>query len=411
MNSYKMPDTFLWGAATAGHQVEGNNVNSESWILEHLPGTIYAEPSGDACDHYHRYQDDIRLLASLGFNAYRFSIEWARVEPEEGEFSQAALDHYRDVLETCRRYALSPIVTLHHFTSPAWFMRKGGWLSDQAPNLYARYVERVAPVVGPLAGAVATFNEPNIARVLDIILPFKINQGAFWEGAAAAFGVDPADLGLFQFVSSGRMWDVVHGAHLEARSRIKALFPKLPVGLTLAMHDFQALSGGEAKKAELQRYVVGEFLDRLGDDDFVGVQTYSRLLVGPEGPAQPPLGAELNQSGEEFYPEAIGGTVRYVWNAIRVPVLVTENGVASEDDTRRVEYYRRATRSVAQAMADGVDVRAYFAWSAMDNFEWVSGYTPKFGLIAVDRKTFERTVKPSGHFLGSLARSGTVTWE
>ncbi len=408
MNRYDMPEGFLWGSATAGHQVEGNNVNTESWILEHLEGTIYAEPSGDGCDHYHRYADDIKLLAGLGFNSYRFSLEWARIEPAEGEFSRAALEHYRRVAAACRSHGLTPVVTLHHFTSPAWFMRKGGWLSEEAPALYARYAEKAIGAVGDLAGAVATFNEPNIARILDVILPFKIREGEFWASAAKEFGVPPGDLGLFQFVCEPRMWDIVHRAHAMARSMIKEKFPALPVGLTLALHDIQALPGGEEKAAGIRKYLAGEFLERLGGDDFVGIQTYSRMQIGPDGPARPAEGAELTQAGEEFYPEAIGGAVRYARDIAKIPVMVTENGVATEDDTRRVEYYRRALKSVAAAMADGVDIRGYFAWSAMDNFEWVSGYGPKFGLIAVDRKTFARTVKPSGEFLGAVARTGAV---
>jgi beta-glucosidase len=120
-------DRFLWGAATAAHQVEGGNTNCDSWLLEHIEGTIYSEPSGDACDHYHRYAEDIRLLAVLGFNAYRFSIEWARIEPQAGEYSIAQLDHYRRMLAACHEHGIKPVVTFHHFTSPLWVAARGGW--------------------------------------------------------------------------------------------------------------------------------------------------------------------------------------------------------------------------------------------------------------------------------------------
>ena len=138
MTRFDFPAGFLWGTATAAHQVEGNTVNSDNWLMEHMPGTIFTEPSGDACDHYHRYPDDIALLAELGFNLYRFSIEWARVEPEDGEFSVAELDHYRRMLATCHEHHITPLVTFHHFTSPRWIAAQGGWEAETTPAKFAR---------------------------------------------------------------------------------------------------------------------------------------------------------------------------------------------------------------------------------------------------------------------------------
>ena len=155
----KFPKGFLWGTATAAHQVEGNNVNSDNWLLEHMPGTIYAEPSGDACDHYHRYPEDIALLAELGFNTYRFSIEWARIEPEEGEFSQASLEHYRRMLVMCHEHGLTPIVTFHHFTSPRWLITAGGWEDKDTPDRFARYCEHATRYLGDLIGVSCTVND------------------------------------------------------------------------------------------------------------------------------------------------------------------------------------------------------------------------------------------------------------
>ena len=160
------PEGFLWGTATAAHQVEGNNVNSDVWVFEHMPKSPYVEPSGDACDHYHRYRSDIALLAELGFNAYRFSIEWARIEPEEGEFSLAVLEHYRDMLRACQEHNITPIVTFHHFTSPRWLMAHGGWESKKTPDRFARYCERATRYLGDLIGAACTLNEANIAAVI-----------------------------------------------------------------------------------------------------------------------------------------------------------------------------------------------------------------------------------------------------
>jgi beta-glucosidase len=410
MTEFNFPKNFLWGAATAAHQVEGNNINSESWVLEHLPGTIYAEPSGDACDHYHRYPEDIALLAELGFNAYRFSIEWARIEPEEGEFSYAELEHYRRMLSTCHEHGIKPVVTFHHFTSPRWLIRAGGWLDEKTPERYARYIERASKHLGDLIGAACTFNEPNLPMILSKLLPFNPIETPFWQNAAQAFGVAPDRLGLFQFVTNPKMREIVFAAHRRAFDVLHAGPGNFPVGLTLALLDIQAGENGEAKAAEFRRELAENYFERLHDDDFVGVQTYSRMIVGPEGVIPPGEGMEKNQMGEEYYPEAIGGTIRHAAQIVGIPVIVTENGVASTDDARRAEYFQRALHCVAGALQDGIDVRGYFAWSLMDNFEWVSGYGPKFGILAVDRETQERTPKPSAYWLGNVARSRRLEW-
>ncbi len=408
MKEFIFPKDFMWGASTAAHQVEGNNINSESWVLEHLPGTIYAEPSGDAIDHYHRYSEDIALLAELGFNSYRFSIEWARIEPEEGEFSYAELEHYRRMLAACHEHGITPMVTFHHFTSPRWLMRDGGWLDEKTPERFARYCERATKHLGDLIGAACTVNEPNIAMLLSKMLPFKIEETPFWNTAAQAFGVSPDRLGLFQFVTQPRMREVILSAHRRAVDAIHSGLGNYPVGLTLALVDIQAAEGGESKAAEFQRELSDIYLEQLHGNDFVGVQTYSRMMVGPDGIIKPGDDVEKNQMGEEYYPEAIGGTIRHAAQVAGIPVIVTENGFSSPDDSRRLEYFQRALRSVTSCLEDGIDVRGYFCWSAMDNFEWVSGFGPQFGIIAVDRTTQQRTPKPSAHWLGNVARGNRL---
>src|SRR3954452_6242429 len=168
------PPGFLWGAATAAHQVEGNNTNSDLWVLEHCNPTLFAEPSLDACDHYHRFPDDIKLLASLGLNTYRFSLEWARIEPERGHFSIAALDHYRRVLAACHEYGIAPMVTFYHFSSPRWFAGAGGWEKPGAIDLFARYCERASRHLGDLISYASTFNEPNLPMLLRLVSNIEI---------------------------------------------------------------------------------------------------------------------------------------------------------------------------------------------------------------------------------------------
>jgi beta-glucosidase len=408
MSKFVFPDGFLWGASTAAHQVEGNNTNSDLWVLEHLPHTIFKEPSGDACDHYHRYGEDIALLARLGFNAYRFSVEWARIEPEDGEFSRAGLEHYRRMLAACHEHGITPVVTYHHFTSPRWLMRAGGWLDEKTPDRFARYCERVTEHLGDLIGVACTLNEPNIARVLSAVLPFDVQAGEWWGEAAQAFGVSPDGLGLFQFNGGERVQEIILASHRRGVEAIKGAGGSFPTGLTLAMLDVQAAEGGESRAAEYQRRLNDCYLEPLRGDDFVGVQTYSRLLIGPEGVVKPGAETEQNQMGEEFYPEALGGTIRHAARVTGAPVIVTENGFSSPDDTRRMEYLRRALRCVVDCLQEGIDVRGYCVWSAFDNFEWVSGYEPKFGVIAVDFPTQARTAKPSGEWLGGVARANCL---
>jgi beta-glucosidase len=169
----KYPAGFKWGAATAAHQVEGGNTNSDFWLLEHVDGTVFMDRPATPCVHYHRYAQDLALTASLGFNAYRFSIEWARVEPAAGEFSIAQLDHYRRMLEACHRHGLAPVVTMHHFTSPRWVAARGGWESRETAHLFARYCERVAKHLGDLIDTACTINEIN--------LPIVLQQGGFLQ--------------------------------------------------------------------------------------------------------------------------------------------------------------------------------------------------------------------------------------
>jgi len=408
------PRDFLWGVATAGHQVEGNNTNSDTWFLEHLPGTIFAEPSGDAVDHYHRYREDIALIAGLGFTSYRFSLEWARIEPEEGHFSVAALDHYKRVLEACHEHGLTPVVTFHHFTSPLWLLRRGGWEGQGTPELFARYCDRAMAHLGGLIGVACTLNEPNLPWLLESFgiggeAPENRGSVPIWAAAAERLGVDAATIAPFQFCSTEAGFTVKLDAHRAATAAIKARRPDLQVGWTLANSDIQALPGGEEVADKVRRGVNERFLEASRGDDFVGIQTYGRTVYGPDGHAPAPEGVAVNQMGEEIYPQALEATIREAHRIAGIPVIVTENGLATEDDTQRVAYLEAAVDAVASCIADGIDVRGYIAWTAFDNFEWIFGYRPKFGLIAVDRSTQERAPKDSARWLGNLAREHART--
>jgi beta-glucosidase len=383
------PDGFLWGTATAAHQVEGGNWNNDWWAWEHQPGSGCVEPSGDACDHWHRWPEDVRMLAGLGFGAYRFSLEWSRIEPEEGEFSRAALDHYRRMCAASWEAGLEPVVTFHHFTSPRWVAARGGWADPATAERFGRFCERAARHLGDLVGRACTINEPNIVAHHGYL------SGVFPPGER-----DP-DL-------RRRVAGVFADAHGKAVAAIKAGPGDPPVGLTLAMSDWQAVAGGEAQRDALRQEDEQVFLEAAGDDDFIGVQTYTRRRVGPQGLLDPEPGVPRTIMGYEYWPQALGATIRRAAEVTGVPVLVTENGVATPEDTERIEFIRRALGAVLECLADGVDVRGYFYWSALDNFEWSHGYGPTFGLVAVDRTTQVRTPKPSAAWLGGVARANAL---
>ncbi|MEV6171554.1 family 1 glycosylhydrolase [Streptomyces sp. NPDC051954] len=399
---FTLPDGFLWGASTAAHQTEGGNTNSDWWGFEHSGLTqIISEPSGDTCDSYHRWREDMDLLAGLGFTDYRFSVEWARIEPAPGEFSRAALDHYRRMVEGARERGLRPMVTLHHFTNPLWFAQRGGWTADGAVELFVRYAEAVVQALGDGVDHLCTINEPNMLAAMASV------RNALMSGALGSdAGVVPQAGMLLPDEATTEALIRAHRAVVDA---IKAIVPRLSTGWSIASHVCHPLPGAESVAEEFRRPREDVFLEAARTDDWLGVQAYSRHLIGPDGPLPVPDDAERTLTGWEFYPAALGDALRQTAAAIPgVPLIVTENGIATDDDSRRIAYTTEALAGMAEAMADGVDVRGYFHWTALDNYEWGS-FAPTFGLIAVDRKTFARTPKQSAAWLGAIGRDRVLS--
>jgi beta-glucosidase len=226
------PAHFLWGAATAAHQVEGNDVNSDLWILEHLPNSMFKEPSGDACDEYHLYEDDISMLADLGLNAYRFSLNWARIEPAQGEFSRAELTHYRRALEACHLHRITPLVTFVHVTTPQWFAYEGGWENRESVDRFARFCEQSAKHLGDLIGWAATFNEPNLMRLLSWVrLPDgqRLTDVMAKSQAQARQQLKAEKFSTFLGGNPDTMHQNMLLAHAKGKAAIKSAYPKLPV--------------------------------------------------------------------------------------------------------------------------------------------------------------------------------------
>jgi beta-glucosidase len=256
---------------------------------------------------------------------------------------------------------------------------------------------------------VCTLNEPNLPRLLlqlGVIQPAEQQrQAPMWVAAGRVLGIPPERVAPFQFSGTEAAFETMLAAHRAGRTAIKAVRDNLPVGWTLANADIQAGPGGEERAATVRRGVNEVFLEAARGDDFVGIQTYSRIRFGPDGLLGPEEGAALTASGDEFYPEALEATIRQAAAVAGIPVLVTENGIAATEDTERITYLQRAVRAVARCLHDGIDVRSYICWTAFDDFECMAGYRQKMGLIAVDRATQERTVKPSARWLGTVART------
>lgn len=417
-----MEEAFLLGASTAAHQVEGNNIHSDCWALEQMENSGYKEPSLDAVDHYNRFEEDIRLLADAGLNAYRFTIEWARIEPEKGKYDEAEIAHYEKVLNCCKQNGITPVVTMHHFSSPKWLISEGGWESETTVSHFADYCRYVVSKLGSLMGYVCTINEANmglqIASVArDMMMKMGINPqiGMNFElpkemkerraAEAALFGLEPDQpVNTFLSLRSAEGDILTMRAHEAARDAMKEECPHLKIGLTLSLFDLQPQAGGEAQAEKAWDEDFAHYLPYIQKDDFIGVQNYTRKIMNEQGGLPVPEGAEVTQMGYEFYPEGIGHVIRHVAELFPKPILVTENGIGTSDDERRVEYIKRALAGVKDCLADGIPVKGYLHWSLLDNFEWQEGYAKTFGLIAVDRSTQKRSPKPSLTYLGSFQK-------
>jgi beta-glucosidase len=395
------PSSFLWGSGTAAHQVEGGNTNNDWWDWERDPASPAVETSLDAIDHYHRYPEDFALLASLGQNAHRFSLEWSRIEPAPGEFSAAALDDYARVLDSLSDNGLTPFATLYHFTLPRWFAQRGGWMAQDAVELFGRFVERVASRLGDRMTYACTVNEPQIVALM------AYGRGKFPPGhtdMAEAFQVNAT---LMQ-------------AHRTATQALRAGAGSPLIGTCLQLPHVEPLDptneGDVATAGGLKGLLVDSHLADLssGGDvgDWVGVQYYTRIRVDSTSAnvvAPAPEGSETTQLGWEVFPEGLRHSVRAA-AGVGLPVIVTENGIATQDDRQRVRFLHAHLSVLRDLLEDGTDVRGYLHWTSFDNFEWSEGYHPTFGLVGIDRQDgLRRVVRPSAELFGDVARSGSLT--
>lgn len=412
---------FLIGAASSAYQTEGNNIYSDCWVQENVRHSSYVEKSGACVDHYHHYEEDIALLKKGGGNAYRFSIEWARIEPEKGKWNEKEVEHYRKVLMCCRENGIEPVVTLMHFSSPAWVIREGGWTSPDVIDSFGEYVKYITDALGDLMHVVCTINEANMGfqlqRIAADVMKSNGKEGAVQVGVSMnlknlllgmleegrAFHCNPLHVNTFLKPRKAEQEKIVMRAHRKAVSVIHEKHPQLKTGLTLSLYDYQPEKGGEELAEKLWHDDFVQYLPWIQNDDFIGVQNYTRKIVTSEGTLDCPDGAERTQMNYENYPGSIGHVLEHVHAYYGGELIVTENGIAADDDEKRCAFMKKAFQSVLEAKKKGVPVNGYFYWSLLDNFEWQSGFGKKFGLIGVDRNTMERHPKPSLDVLKDLA--------
>ncbi|MDD4909015.1 MAG: family 1 glycosylhydrolase [Candidatus Omnitrophica bacterium] len=375
----EFPKDFLWGAAVSAYQTEGGNTHCDWHEWE---GKGHGkEPSGQACRHYELYEKDWDLAADLKLNSVRLSVEWSRIEPQEGQFDQKEIEHYVDVVRSLKKRGIEPLLTLHHFTNPLWLSKRGGWLHPRAPAYFRRFTEKIVPFLSPYVRYWATINEPNVYAYCGYVECKWPPQERSW-------------------IKAVMVQDNFMRGHVEAYRAIKKIYSvnKLPSPMvSLAQHLRGFLVSGSNPvhrlRARFNDYFFNfRFLDtvtQLKTMDYIGVNYYTCEFF-------PPLKKELplNNLGWQIYPEGLFLLLLRL-KRYKLPVMVLENGICTDDDKKRQEFIREHISSVKQAMLRGVNVTGYFYWSLIDNFEWEQGFGPRFGLIEVDYSTYQRRVRES----------------
>ncbi|MDO8575691.1 MAG: family 1 glycosylhydrolase [bacterium] len=386
MAELKFPDSFLWGASTAAYQVEGG-IENVDWAQAAREGKVPA--AGRACDFYNRFESDFDIAVSLGMNAQRFSIEWARIEPEEGKFDEQEIAHYRAVFAALKARGLTPIPNLWHFTLPLWFSERGGFLNKKAPEVFARYCRFVIERLGDESDLWLTHNEPMV-----------YSGKGYWDGVWPPFLKSP--------VQHLRVISAIAAAHRAAYTVMKAARPQIQVGIAKHNIFFESNANplNRIRCAVTDWFWNHRFLRLIaGYQDFIGLNHYHHRKFGATPGEQ--AAAVRSDMGWELHPTSLYhclvGLKRY-----GLPIYVSEHGLADATDSRRAEFIRNAARSLHRALAEDVPVRGYVHWSMLDNYEWTNGFGPRFGLVEIDYATQKRRIRDSAYVYKQICEKNAL---
>ncbi|MGZ3787882.1 MAG: glycoside hydrolase family 1 protein [Bacteriovorax sp.] len=421
------PENFKWCVATAAHQIEGGNENNDWWEWEHsVPSKIKnGENSGLAIDHWNKVAEDTKLLKDLGVKQYRFSIEWSRIEPKEGVFNLEAIHHYKDELKELQKYGIAPMVTLHHFTSPLWFAKMGGWSHPDSPQKFLQFVKFVNQQLGASVDQWITFNEPMVmiaAGYINGVFPPGIKD---WKSVIGPIrNILIAHSLSYKELHRNKNAQVGIAHHLRIMHPYNKLNPiewylanKLSKAFNWTL--LNALQTGTISLSVPTKIEYEEYLPQLKDtQDFIGVNYYSRDLVKftPKGkdiitvvPNDKSPKSDLNW---EIYPEGLYDILKSVSEKFEnLPVFITENGIADKSDSRRADFLKQHLLQIHHALEEGINVLGYCHWTLIDNFEWAEGRGPRFGLYDVDYKTLKRTPRKSARYYQEIIERNGILVE
>lgn len=427
MKTFTMPDHFLFGTATAALQIEGGDKNNNWYRFCEENKTEDGTHCIVAADHWNRYEEDIELMTELNQQTYRLSVEWSRIEPENGKFNEDALAHYRNEIELLLKKNITPLVTLHHFTNPIWFEDMGGWTNKDSIVWFDRFTRKVVLALGDLVTDWVTINEPNVylegAYSTGNFPPNKPSFPKYFVGARHMIG---AHIRAYNAIHEIRKEQNFPGTTMVGVANHLRVFdpapkdPKAKWTIKMLEHVFHGIF--------LEGMIYGKFLFPVGNGgypygagtycDFMGVNYYSRDIVEFSmnplrlfGELTVRNGAETNDLGWEIYPEGLYRVCKEVWEKYPFPIYITENGICDAADGQRGRFIYDHLQVIHQLIADGVPVERYYHWSLIDNFEWDLGLGPKFGIIEVNYDTQERTIRESGQFYGAIAKARGVTAE
>ena len=397
------PKGFLWGTATSAHQVEGNNKASDWWEWEQKKGNIENnEISGKAADHYKRYEEDFDILKSLNNNTHRLGIEWARIEPEEGKWDEEAILHYHKVFKALKNRKIKIMLTVNHFTLPEWAAKNGGWEKSKTVRRYNRYVNKIAKEYSEYIDFWITLNEPIVYMSMSYIA-----------------GTWPPK-GFRKFFKSTKVFFKLLKAHKKAYRTIRKHSNK-PIGIAKNMISFVSYGGYSfinffyLKTLDFMWNRIFYILSKRYHD-FFGVNYYFHQRLKRENVFSFPLvdiheeDREHSDLGWEIYPEGIFHVLMNL-KKYKKPIYITENGIAAENDSKRTRYIISHLIEIYHAIQSGVDVRGYYYWSLLDNFEWHEGFAPRFGLVGVNYKTMKRTPNQSAEIYAKIAKENKVGHE